>query len=146
MSQYSYTTRSIDELDDIVSRLIILMRDYKLFLFEGDLGLGKTTLVKQWMGAIGVQDMVSSPSYAIVNEYQLDALPIYHIDCYRMNTVEEALEVGIEEYFYSGHLCLIEWPDLIKDIIPKSYAEIQIQEGVSGQREYLITAINESRG
>lgn len=138
MSKYHYTSSSIDDLDIVVYRLIDLAKDYKLFLFQGDLGLGKTTLIKKWMAAIGVQEMVSSPSYSIINEYQINSIPIYHMDCYRLETPEEAQEIGIEEYLYSGHLCVVEWPGIIGDMIPLPYVTIKIEEVDNSIRKYTI--------
>lgn len=96
----------------------ILSYDKKVVLFKGDLGAGKTTLIKSICKKIGVKDDVQSPTFSIVNEYEaLDTL-VYHFDFYRMESEEEAYDIGAEDYFYSGHLCLIEWPEKIESVLP----------------------------
>lgn len=98
----------------------------KIFLFYGDMGAGKTTLIKQLCHQLGVVGPVSSPTFAIINEYQAPSSAIYHFDFYRLKTQTEALDMGYEEYFYSGAYCFIEWPEKIPDLLPEHYLKISI--------------------
>lgn len=96
----------------------ILSHDKKVVLFKGDLGAGKTTLIKSICKTIGVKDDVQSPTFSIVNEYEAPEGLVYHFDFYRIENEEEAYDIGAEDYFYSGHLCLIEWPEKIESVLP----------------------------
>ncbi len=107
-----------------------------IWLFKGEMGAGKTTLIKSICKHFGVEDTVSSPSFSIVNEYRKnDGEPIYHFDFYRLKNQEEAMDIGVEEYFDSGNICLIEWPEKIPDLIPMEYFEINISIKVNDQRQ-----------
>ncbi|MXV49741.1 tRNA (adenosine(37)-N6)-threonylcarbamoyltransferase complex ATPase subunit type 1 TsaE [Pedobacter sp. HMF7647] len=98
----------------------------RVFLFYGDMGAGKTTFIKALCQSLGVQASVSSPTFSIVNEYPSEAGPVYHFDFYRIKTQEEALDIGIEEYFYSSHYCFVEWPEKIPDLIPAGAVKVTI--------------------
>jgi tRNA threonylcarbamoyladenosine biosynthesis protein TsaE len=99
----------------------------KIFLFEGEMGAGKTTFIKAICEALGVEDLVSSPTFSIVNEYLgKNKSRIYHFDFYRIENLQEAYDIGYEEYFYSGDLCLVEWPEKIHGLLPESYIRISI--------------------
>jgi len=117
----------ISEIDFVASRIWEDRNNHNIFCFYGEMGAGKTTLIKALCNHIGVIDDMSSPSFSIVNEYQCkDERLIYHFDFYRLNKVEEAFNIGIEEYFYSGEFCFIEWPERINEILPDKYLEINI--------------------
>jgi tRNA threonylcarbamoyladenosine biosynthesis protein TsaE len=98
----------------------------KVWLFYGDLGAGKTTLIKMIGEKLGVEDAMSSPSFAIVNEYVTGNSKIFHFDFYRIKSEAEAYQIGVEEYFYSGYPCLVEWPEKIPSLVPPVYGEVTI--------------------
>ena len=109
--------------------------DHRVFAFYGKMGAGKTTFIKAVCEELGVEDVITSPTFAIVNEYQvLDKTPIYHFDFYRVKKLEEAYDMGYEDYFYSGSLCFIEWPELIEDILPDDAVRVSITEQADGSR------------
>jgi tRNA threonylcarbamoyladenosine biosynthesis protein TsaE len=111
----------------------------KVWLFHGEMGSGKTTLIKEICRAKGVTEVMSSPTFSIVNEYMTpDAGKIYHFDFYRIKNELEAVDIGTEEYFYSGYPCLIEWPEKIPSLIPSSYAEVTIQVETNTKRTIAI--------
>lgn len=103
----------LDEIEGLAQKAIEYINKYKLALFLGEVGSGKTTLIRQICGIMGVQDEVSSPTFSLVNEYMSSRGVVYHMDLYRLNTEREAFEAGVMEYIDSGEICLIEWPELI---------------------------------
>ncbi|WP_017731824.1 tRNA (adenosine(37)-N6)-threonylcarbamoyltransferase complex ATPase subunit type 1 TsaE [Nafulsella turpanensis] len=112
----------------------------KIWLFEGSMGAGKTTLIKEICLRLGVEDTVQSPTFSIVNEYRAEGdEPVYHFDFYRIKEVAEALQIGAEEYFYSGHYCLIEWPSKIEEILPEQYLQVQIEVNEDNSRTILLS-------
>ena len=116
----------LHEIDSVAKKLIQSTTS-KLLLFNGDMGVGKTTLIKTIVKELGSNDEVSSPTFSIVNEYKTkEGNSIYHFDLYRLESLEEAMDFGIEEYLYSGSWCLIEWPDLIKESLDTSFEIIEI--------------------
>ncbi|MGV3560460.1 tRNA (adenosine(37)-N6)-threonylcarbamoyltransferase complex ATPase subunit type 1 TsaE [Larkinella arboricola] len=111
--------RGIDELDAVAGQLIDAGRLYSVWLFEGQMGAGKTTLIKAICRRLGVVNTVQSPTFSIVNEYITESgESVYHFDCYRLRDEEEALDSGLEEYIDSGARCLIEWPERIAGLLP----------------------------
>lgn len=130
------TTHSLDELPDVAKWILAKVR-YRLLLMEGEMGSGKTTLIKELCRQLLVEDEVSSPTFALVNEYFSPEGPVYHFDFYRVEDEEEAMDIGVEEYFYSGNLCLVEWPQKIRNLIPHESALVQI-EMQDGARTYRI--------
>jgi len=108
-----------------VCKEILQLRKHFIFLLSGDLGAGKTTFSKSMIAALGCIDEVTSPTFSIINEYALKDSLIYHIDLYRLNSLQEALDIGIEDYLYSGYDCFIEWPNLIKPLIPNEHHSLE---------------------
>lgn len=111
----------IKNLSDIPNAAVFLineLKNYSIWLFEGEMGVGKTTLIKEICKQLGVRDSVSSPTFSLVNEYEGENRIIYHFDFYKINIEEEALDIGVNEYFESGNLCLVEWPSKIQNILP----------------------------
>lgn len=106
-----------------------------VFAFHGNMGVGKTTLIKAICKVLGVKETVTSPSFAIINEYRLpDDTPVYHFDCYRVEKLEELFDLGFEEYVYSDALCFIEWPELVEPLLPEGTVKVTIRELDDGSR------------
>lgn len=121
---------STTDLDKAAKEFIDIMGDYTVFAFYGDMGVGKTTFISALSKALGVEeDPTSSPSFAIINEYRSDTTAelIYHFDFYRIEDLDEALELGIEDYFDSGAVCLIEWPERIAAALPADTVSVRIR-------------------
>ncbi|MCL2097709.1 MAG: tRNA (adenosine(37)-N6)-threonylcarbamoyltransferase complex ATPase subunit type 1 TsaE [Bacteroidales bacterium] len=131
----SLVINRLEELPAVARRLLPLISRHNVVAFYGAMGAGKTTLVKALCEAMGVSNMVNSPTFALVNEYRLPSgEPVYHFDFYRINKMEEVFDMGYEDYFYSGHLCLIEWPELIEALLPEQTLRLRIEAGENGQR------------
>lgn len=108
----------------------------RVFAFHGKMGAGKTTFIKQLCKDMGVEDVVNSPTFAIVNVYEdKNGDEIYHFDCYRLKSIVEALDFGAEEYLYSGNYCFIEWPEMIDAILPEDTIDVEICEQLDGTRK-----------
>ena len=120
------TINSVSELPKVAQELLAYAKGGKFFIFEGDMAAGKTTFIKSLCEAIGVEDVVSSPTFSIVNEYESNDGPVYHFDFYRLKNLQEAYDIGYEEYFYSGSYCLVEWPSKVEELLPDAYIKIQI--------------------
>ena len=127
-----FIINSLDEIPEVANKIINQLQ-YKLITFEGEMGAGKTTFIKEFVKALGTNDDVSSPTFSIVNEYETDNGIVYHFDFYRLNHEEEALDFGIEEYLYSNQYCLMEWPNKIANFIPDEHHTITI-ENIEGRR------------
>jgi tRNA threonylcarbamoyladenosine biosynthesis protein TsaE len=117
---------TLPQLTQIAAQIIAHAGNNKIFLFYGDMGAGKTTLIKELCAALGIDEAVTSPTFSIVNEYRGSANNIFHFDFYRLKTQSEALDMGYEEYFYSGAYCFIEWPEKIPDLLPDHYTRVSI--------------------
>lgn len=128
---------SQEDLKSAARQLLEFAAEEKIFLFEGDMGAGKTTFIKVICEVLGVEDLVSSPTFSIVNEYLSKDGKIYHFDFYRIKDLQEAYDIGYEEYFYSGDRCLIEWPERIALLLPEHHVNVDIQ--VTGPEQRLIT-------
>ncbi|MDR3308971.1 MAG: tRNA (adenosine(37)-N6)-threonylcarbamoyltransferase complex ATPase subunit type 1 TsaE [Tannerella sp.] len=128
----------INNLEDIHSaaaKFVAAMADSRIFAFDGSMGAGKTTFIKAVCEELGVEDVINSPTFSIVNEYTtLTGDVIYHFDFYRINTLREALEIGFTDYLDSGRLCFIEWPDIAGDLLPPETVFINIAEQSDGAR------------
>lgn len=119
-----------DDLGSVAGQLASLVADYGICTFEGDLGAGKTTLIAALCNSWGVKDTVSSPTYALVNQYEASDLPIgnaiYHLDLYRLKSVAEGIDAGLEEHLYSGAICLVEWPSRGWELLPARRLEVNL--------------------
>lgn len=123
------TFSNIEQLPDVARRLLDEFPDERFFAFFGPMGVGKTTLIKELCAQLGVTQNVCSPTFAIVNEYSdAQGEPIYHFDFYRIKKLEEAYDIGYEEYFYSGYYCFTEWTEKIEPLLPDRYLRIDIAE------------------
>ena len=132
---------SIDAIDDAARQFVELMADETVYAFYGEMGAGKTTFINAICRALGVNDdPTASPTFAIVNEYRSDTTAelIYHFDLYRLDNYEQALEIGADDYFFSGALCLLEWPEKIEEILPADTVSVKINLLDDGSREILI--------
>lgn len=119
--------QELTQLPEVAKQVISFAGDLKIWAFEGEMGAGKTTLIKAICEELDVEDNVSSPTFSIVNEYWSDkAKSIYHFDFYRLKDESEALDIGIEEYFDSGNLCFLEWPSKIESLLPDPLLQIRI--------------------
>lgn len=128
---------SLDELQEAARKFVSNMGDDTVFAFYGAMGAGKTTFIKAVCQMLGVTDPITSPTFAIVNEYRSDLQGelIYHFDFYRIKKLEEVYDMGYEDYFYSGALCFIEWPELIEDLLPGQAVKVTIEEVEDGARK-----------
>jgi len=117
---------STSDLPEIASSLITFAADQKIFLFYGDMGAGKTTFIKAICKYLDVKEQATSPTFSIVNEYAGATSKIYHFDFYRLKNETEALDMGYEEYFYSGNYCFVEWPEKISGLLPLHYIRVNI--------------------
>ena len=129
--------QDLAHLNEAARTFIENMGDHTVFAFYGHMGAGKTTFIKAICEALGVDDVITSPTFAIVNEYTAQGSPIYHFDFYRIKKLEEVYDMGFEDYFYSGELCLIEWPELIEEVLPSDAVKVSIQEKEDGARAIL---------
>lgn len=124
---FERTDISLDELPGLARKLLIFFPEESVFLFKGELGAGKTTLIKELCKSLGVADSMSSPTYSIVNEYRSAIDVVYHFDLYRLKNMEECLDIGFEEYVNSGNYCFIEWPEVAMPLMPDKYVEVNIR-------------------
>ncbi|MBT8189481.1 MAG: tRNA (adenosine(37)-N6)-threonylcarbamoyltransferase complex ATPase subunit type 1 TsaE [Saprospiraceae bacterium] len=125
----AHQTYLVEDLDQLASVALKLAKDieHPLILFIGELGAGKTTIIKELIKLDGSEDSGSSPSFSIINEYKTGSCKSFHLDLYRLNTAEEAFQLGIEEIIYSGDKCYVEWPQIIMDYIDEPFHIIRIE-------------------
>ena len=128
--------QSLDQIHEAARQFIAEMGDNTVFALYGKMGAGKTTFIKAVCEELGVSDVITSPTFAIVNEYRSDTAGelIYHFDFYRIKKLEEVYDMGYEDYFYSGALCFIEWPELIEELLPGDAVSVHIDENEDGNR------------
>lgn len=130
---------SLDQLE-VVAQQILEQNPNKIILFHGEMGVGKTTLIKVLAKNLGVNDVTSSPTFSLVNEYQTtDNQTVYHFDFYRLKNEVEALDMGADEYLYSGNWCFIEWAEKIPSLIPEAHSTISITLLPDGKRSLSLT-------
>ncbi len=120
------TVSGLADLEQAAVSVLDFAEGARFFIFEGDMGAGKTTFIKSLCRALGVDEVVSSPTFSIVNEYHSEEKIIYHFDFYRIRSIQEAYDIGYEEYFYSDNICLIEWPEKIAELLPEEYIKVSI--------------------
>ncbi len=145
MNRKTFEINGIDELSRVSDHLISLREKSSVFAFFGSMGAGKTTLIKNLCHKLEVADEVTSPTFAIINEYRTNAgESIYHFDFYRIKKIEEVFDIGYENYLYSGNLCLLEWPEMIESLMPDQYVRIDIQIGSSDESRIISCEIVQS--
>lgn len=130
------TIENTDNLREAARQFISAIGDSRIFAFYGKMGAGKTTFIKAICEELGVEDVITSPTFAIVNEYRSETTLqlIYHFDFYRIKKLEEVYDMGYEDYFYSGALCFMEWPELIEELLPEDVVKVTISEQEDGSR------------
>lgn len=139
MPQLEYHIINESEIAGVIEQFMPLTFDLKIFTFKGNLGAGKTTFIKHLAKFLGSDDETSSPTYAIVNEYCISSQSkIFHFDLYRLKSLEEALNIGIEDYLDSGNYCLIEWADVIAPLLPEKIIEVEIEKLLDNRRKISI--------
>ena len=130
---------SLDGIADAARQFVDVMGENKVFAMFGPMGVGKTTFIKAVCEVLGVQDTITSPTFAIVNEYRTDSgEQIFHFDFYRIRKVEEAYDMGYEDYIYSGAICFLEWPELIEELLPDDAVRVTLTEEEDGTRTITI--------
>lgn len=142
MSKKIIEIASLKALPEAANEFVKAMDDYTVFAFYGEMGAGKTTFINALCKALGVEDDVTnSPSFSIINEYRSDSTAelIYHFDCYRLQNEGEAEDIGVEDYFESGAVCLIEWPERIIDLLPDDTVRVDLVEAADGHRTMTLT-------
>lgn len=128
--------KSLDNIREAAKAFLDGMGTGKVFAFYGKMGAGKTTFIKAICEELGVTDVITSPTFALVNEYTVaDGSPIYHFDFYRIKKLDEVYDMGYEDYFYGGSLCFLEWPELIEEILPEDVTKVTITEEADGSRK-----------
>ncbi len=132
--------KNIEQIRAAAREFVNKIDDRRIFAFYGNMGAGKTTFIKAVCEELGISDVITSPTFAIVNEYEMPSSPlhlpssVYHFDFYRIRRLEEVYDMGYEDYFYSGALCFIEWPELIEDLLPADAVKVTIQVLPDGSR------------
>jgi tRNA threonylcarbamoyladenosine biosynthesis protein TsaE len=126
VNKLSFTSVTLDVLPEVARDIISELGSKKVVLFYGEMGSGKTTLIKEICRQLGVKRNMSSPTFGLVNEYAIPSGKIYHFDLYRVKNLEECLDMGMEEYLYSGNYCFIEWPDVAIEIMPDDIGRIDL--------------------
>ena len=128
---------SLEHIHEAAREFIAAMGDNTVFALYGKMGAGKTTFIKALCQELGVEDVVTSPTFAVINEYRSDIAGelIYHFDFYRIKKLEEVYDMGYEDYFYSGALCFIEWPELVEELLPGNTIKVTIEELEDGSRK-----------
>jgi len=134
-------TYTLQELPQVATSLLSSIQS-KTLLFYGEMGVGKTTLIKALAAQMGVRDTLTSPTFSIINEHVVNEGTLYHFDCYRLETEEEALDIGIEDYFESGEWIFVEWPENISTLLPNKYEHIELAKNQNGSRTLNIVPVN----
>ena len=130
----SFKDVSLEDMETVAARIADRLQQETVLLLEGEMGAGKTTLIKHLVHSLGSDDQATSPTFALVNQYlRRSGEPIYHFDFYRLDDPQEAFDMGYEEYFYSGALCLVEWPERIESLLPPDAARVVIRKTPAGR-------------
>ena len=131
---------SLNQLSRVASELLFQFPDARVFAFYGKMGSGKTTLIQEICKSLRSSDRVTSPTFAIVNQYFTETgTAVYHFDFYRLKNLEEAYDLGYEDYFYSGGYCLIEWPEKVETLLPDGHIKVSLAEELPGLRSIMAT-------
>lgn len=131
--------KSIEEIAVAAKEFVAAMGERKVFAFYGKMGAGKTTFIKAVCEELGVEDVINSPTFAIVNEYvDGQGEPVYHFDFYRIKNQQEVMDLGYEDYVYSGHVCFMEWPELIENLLPDDAVKVTVEEEIDGGRVLVV--------
>lgn len=131
--------KSIEEIAVAAKEFVAAMGERKVFAFYGKMGAGKTTFIKAVCEELGVEDVINSPTFAIVNEYvDGQGEPVYHFDFYRIKNLQEVMDLGYEDYVYSDHVCFMEWPELIENLLPDDAVKVTIEEEIDGGRVLVV--------
>ena len=131
---------SLNNIDEVAQDILQHFEDYKVFTLVGDLGAGKTTLTQAFCRQLNAVDDVLSPTYTLINEYKSnDGNMIFHADLYRINSLQEAIDTGIEDYLYSGKYCFVEWPQIISEILPFKFVNLDIKNLSNTSRKIIAT-------
>ena len=139
MSEHIITINGLEDYAQAARRFTEFLKEGRIFAFYGKMGSGKTTFIKSLCEELGVTDAINSPTFAIVNEYEdRDGNTIYHFDFYRIKSLAEVYNMGYEEYFYSGDLCLVEWPEKIEPLLPEDTMVIKIEILSDTERRFII--------
>ncbi len=125
----------------LVKRVLESCKDVRIFAFYGELGAGKTTLIKEFCKLLGVDERVSSPTFGILHEYEGERGPVYHFDFYRLQHPDEAYGIGVDEYFTSGEYCFVEWPERVEDLLPESLATLHITVESPNRRTITLSCV-----
>jgi tRNA threonylcarbamoyladenosine biosynthesis protein TsaE len=134
MKELVFHSKRLRDLDEIASKIIRAAGNERILAFYGQMGVGKTTMIRTICRSLDVKTEVTSPTFALVNEYPSGEGPVFHFDFYRVNRTSEALDFGIDEYFDSGRWCLIEWPEKVEELLPARVVRILLTEEADGSR------------
>lgn len=135
----TFKAKTVDELKLIAPKIIEAFGNNRIITFNAPMGAGKTTLIKAICESIGTNSIVNSPTFAIINDYEtLDGKSIFHFDLYRLKNINEAIDMGCEDYLYSGNYCFIEWPEIIENLLPETHCNITISVDDNGERSISI--------
>jgi tRNA threonylcarbamoyladenosine biosynthesis protein TsaE len=129
---------SIDEIEDVAKKILSLNLNSKIYILDGVMGSGKTTLIKSIVEKLGINGIANSPTFSIINEYS-NGDKIYHFDFYRIKNKNELLDIGIDEYVNGKNICFIEWPDLVVDMLPKNYNTLKLEVVSNNERRLTIS-------
>ena len=129
---------SIDEIEDVAKKILSLNLNSKIYILYGNMGSGKTTLIKSIVEKLDIDSVANSPTFSIINEYY-NGDKIYHFDLYRIKDTDELLDIGIEEYVNGGNICFIEWPDLVIEMLPKNYNTLKLEVVSNNERKLTIS-------
>jgi tRNA threonylcarbamoyladenosine biosynthesis protein TsaE len=131
---------SIDNIDAVAQDILNIYSGYKVFTLVGNLGAGKTTLTQAFCRVLKTEDEVVSPTYTLINEYaSTNGTSIFHVDLYRINSLQEAIDTGIEDCLFSGNYCFIEWPQIISTLLPFKFVNLEIHQSTDGSRKIIAT-------
>lgn len=131
--------KDLSDIETVAHEFVKNIGDNNVYAFYGKMGVGKTTFIKAICKVLGVTEPITSPTFAIINEYTRgDGNPIYHFDFYRIRSINEAYDFGYEDYFYSGNLCFIEWPELVEPLLPENVIRVKIELKENEQRSIVI--------